>query len=320
MVEIILAGLFPVITKYGVGFINPLFFAAISALIGAGFMLIFLKFRKELRQLFSKELLLNLFLIGLFGTFLSSIVFFFGSTMTSGINASILLQVEPIYSIVLSFFLLSELIRKKQVAITLLILSGTIIVLYNGVLSINMGDILILLTPLFWQIGHVVARKTLEKTSSYVVSGARVFYGGILLFILSLIPGFSEYEFLTDPGIMLIFVFQGIIVYVGSMIVWYEAIGRINLSKATAIIAPYPIFSVILAWIFLGETVSIYQLAGLAIIIAGIILLSRIRSEKREKIAKKVVRGDKKRRLNQFLWRRKSSQDTTTPDPEVSRE
>ncbi|MBS7267580.1 MAG: DMT family transporter [Candidatus Freyarchaeota archaeon] len=265
---------------------EPHFFAAISALVGAGFMLLVLKLRGELRKLFTRELLGNLFLIGFFGTLLSSILFFIGSTMTSGINASILLQTEPIFSIILSFFLLGELIRKKQIAATLLVLCGTIIVLYNGVLSINAGDILILLTPLAWQIGHVYARKTFEKTNTFIVAAGRVLYGGVLLFLLSLNPSFRQYQLLTDVGIILLFLFQGIIVYIGSILVWYEAIKRINLSKATAIIAPYPVFSVILAWIFPGEKVSIYQLAGLAIIIAGIILLSRIRSEKREKSPK----------------------------------
>lgn len=289
LVEIVLAGLFPVVTKYGVGFINPLFFAAVSALLGAGFMFIVLRLRGELRLVFSRELLPSLFLIGLFGTFFSSIFFFYGSTLTSGVNASILLQSEPVYSLFLSFFLLRELITRKQVGVTLLILSGTIIVLYNGALSINIGDILVILTPLFWQLGHVLARKTLEKASSYVVTTSRVLYGGLLLALLTLVSGLGEYQFLSDPGIMLMFLFQGIIVYVGSMIVWYEAIGRINLSKATAIIAPYPVFSVILAWMFLGETVSVYQIAGLAVILVGLVLLSKIRSEKREKENKKQV-------------------------------
>jgi len=257
--------------------------------VGAGFMLVVLRLRGELKKLFTREILGNLFLIGFFGTFLSSILFFTGSNMTSGVNASILLQTEPIFSIILSFFFLGELIRKKQVAVTLLILSGTIIVLYNGVLSINVGDILILLTPLAWQIGHVLARKTFEKTNTFIVAAGRLLYGGILLFLLSLNPSFRQYQLLTDTGIILLFLFQGIIVYIGSIMVWYEAIKRINLSKATAIIAPYPVFSVILAWIFLGEKVSIYQLVGLAIIIAGIILLSRIRSEKREKRPKAVM-------------------------------
>jgi drug/metabolite transporter (DMT)-like permease len=204
--------------------------------------------------------------------------------MTSGVNSSILLQSEPVYSIVLSYFLLRELIRKKQIAVTLLILSGTIIVLYNGVLSLNMGDVLVLLTPLFWQIAHVIGRKILEKTSTYVVTAGRTLYGGLLLFILTLIPGFGEFGLLIDVGIVLIFVFQGILAFACSALVWYEAISRINLSKATAIIAPYPVFSVILAWIFLGETVSIYQMAGLAVIVVGIIFLSRIHSERREKM------------------------------------
>ncbi|MBS7267581.1 MAG: DMT family transporter [Candidatus Freyarchaeota archaeon] len=281
--DVFLAGLFPVITKYGVGFVNPVFFAAISALCGGGFMLIVLKFRGELRKLFSRELALGLFLIGFFGTFCTSLLFFFGSTLTSGVNSSILLQSEPVYSIVLSYFLLGELIRKRQIAVTLLILCGAIIVLYNGVLSINIGDIFVLLTPLFWQIAHVLGRKTLEKTSTYVVTAGRTLYGGLLLFILTLIPGFREFGLLIDPGMVLIFVFQGIVAFACSALVWYEAIARINLSKATAIIAPYPVFSVILAWIFLGETVSIYQMLGLAVIVAGIIFLSRIHSERREK-------------------------------------
>ncbi|MEM2135093.1 MAG: DMT family transporter [Candidatus Jordarchaeaceae archaeon] len=281
--DVFLAGLFPVITKYGVGFVNPVFFATISALCGGGFMLIVLKFRGELRKLFSRELFLGLFLIGFFGTFCTSLLFFFGSTLTSGVNSSILLQSEPVYSIVLSYFLLRELIRKRQIAVTLLILCGTIIVLYNGVLSINMGDILVLITPLFWQISHIFGRRILEKTSTYVVTAGRAFYGGLLLFILTLIPGFGEFGLLIDPGMALIFVFQGIIAFACSALVWYEAISRINLSKATAAIAPYPVFSVILAWIFLGETVSIYQMLGLALVVAGITFLSKIHSEKREK-------------------------------------
>lgn len=282
VIEIFLSGLFPVVTKYGVGFISPVFFAAISALIGSGFLLLILKFRGELSQLFSRNLLRYLLPIGFFGTFATSVSFFFGSTMTSGINSSILLQVEPIYSIILSFFILKEIIRKKQVAVTLFILSGAILVLYNGALSISLGHVLVLLTPLFWQISHLFAKKIFDKTSLYVVSASRVFYGGLLLFALTFIPGFNDYGFLTDPGILLIFLFQGLTAFVGAVVVWYLVITRINLSKATAIVGVYPVFSVILAWIFLGEKASIYQIIGLFIIVGGIFLLSRIRSEKRE--------------------------------------
>ncbi|WXG42366.1 MAG: DMT family transporter [Candidatus Freyarchaeum deiterrae] len=282
VVEIFISGLYPVITKYGVGFLNPLFFAAISALIGSGFMIVVLKFRRELRQLFSRELIKYFIPIGFFGTFATAVFFFLGSTTTSGINSSILLQVEPLYSLVLSYFILKELIKKKQVALTLLILGGAIVILYNGVLSINIGVILVIISPLFWQISHLFAKRIFEKTSLYVVAASRSFYGGILLFALTLIPGISQYGFLTDPGILLIFVLQGLTAFVGAIVVWYAVITRINLSKATAIVGVYPIFSVILAWIFLGESVSIYQIIGLAIVVVGILLLSQVRSEKRE--------------------------------------
>jgi drug/metabolite transporter (DMT)-like permease len=279
--EIFISGLYPVITKYGVGFLNPIFFAAISALIGAGFMIVVLKFRRELRQLFSRELIKYFVPIGFFGTFATAVFFFLGSTTTSGINSSILLQVEPIYSMILSYFILRELIPKRQVGLTLFILSGAIVILYNGSLSVNLGDILIVISPLFWQISHIFAKRIFHRTSLYVVATSRAFYGALFLFGVSLIPGFSQYGFLTDPGILLIFVFEGLSAYVAAIVVWYLVITRINLSKGTAIVGVYPVFSVFLSLMFLGESISIYQIIGLAIVVVGILLLSQVRSEKR---------------------------------------
>jgi len=86
---------------------------------------------------------------------------------------------------------------------------------------------------------------------------------------------------LTHTKIFFIIFFQGIAGFALQYSVWYEAIKRINLSKATALVCIYPIFSIVLAWFVLKEAPVINQLIGLGIILVGIFGLSGIKSEHR---------------------------------------
>ena len=82
---------------------------------------------------------------------------------------------------------------------------------------------------------------------------------------------------------MLLLIFQGIIGFALHYSVWYEAIKRLNLSKATTLVSVYPTFSILLAWLILKEIPNFYQLAGFGIIMVGIFGLSGIKSEHRDK-------------------------------------
>jgi len=275
----IVSGLFPVVGKYAMVKLHPLFFSSASALVCAGFIFLFLLARGEVQALFGKDFKL-LFLIGLFGTGLSSLFFFYGTRLTSGINSALLLQIEPIYSLLLGYFMLKERISIRQVLLTLMVISGVTLVIYNGTFAFNRGDFLILATPLFWQLCHAFAKKALVRQSFYVVAASRTLFGGLFLLAANLLAGRNDLSIL-DLNLFLLILFQGIVVYAVGFLTWYSAIRWVNLSKGTAIAAPYPILSVVLAWFFLGEVPTMYHLAGLVLILSGALLLSRIRSEKR---------------------------------------
>jgi drug/metabolite transporter (DMT)-like permease len=123
-----------------------------------------------------------------------------------------------------------------------------------------------------------------KEITPMLIATARTLYGGIFLFILSSIEGTNQYDKLGITNILLILLFQGIIGFALHYSVWYEAIKRLNLSKATTLVSVYPTFSILLAWLTLKEVPNFFQLAGFGIIILGISGLSRIKSEHREKI------------------------------------
>jgi drug/metabolite transporter (DMT)-like permease len=278
-------GAHPILGKYGVSLVSPLFFASLTNLIAAaGLVLIILLKRESLAILIKKRFFILLFLIGFFGTTLSNIMFFYGVRLTSGINSAILLQVEPIYSLIIGYLLLKERVSTRQIISTLLIIFGTLMVIYQGTSRMNWGDILILLTPLCYQVGHFFSKQLLNETemSPLFIATGRTFYGGLILLILNQFTGSHEFNILIQPDILAIFIFYGIVVYALSYLTFYGAIKRINLSKASAIISVYPAISIILARFILKEVPDFYQLGGFFIIMLGIFYLANIKSELRK--------------------------------------
>ena len=287
IITILIAGAVPIIVKYGAELVHPLFFATISSLIAGGCLFVLSLVNSSWKTLFHKEYILQLFLIGFFGITLANILFFFGVTFTSGINSSILLQVEPLYGIFIGYILLHEKITLKQIFLTFIIIIGTLVVISKIKFSFNWGDLLILLTPICWQLTHFLSKRLLrlsKEITPLLIATARTFYGGIFLFFISNIVGVTQFNRLLSSKILLIILFQGVIGFALHYFIWYEAIKRINLSKATALISIYPTFSIILAMLVLREVPAFYQIIGFFIILIGIFGLARIKSEQRDKV------------------------------------
>lgn len=277
LVSIFFFGLQPVLSKYAVGFIHPLFLGALLALVGSIVPVPILLKKREINELVSKKNLAYLLLIAISGTVVTSILFLVGAQLTSGINASLLLQAEPIYATLLGFYILKEQVTGKQVFAMFLIMSGVGVIVYGGTLSSNLGDILILLTPIGWQLAHVTVKTIVKQTGTYVIAASRFLYAGIILLMLSTIFGVNQFDLLSQPHYFGLILFLGFMVAVG-YILWVEALKRISLMKATTLIAPYPVISVIFAWFILSELPSVFQITGLIAIIIGMYIAGRIRS------------------------------------------
>jgi len=290
IITIFIAGALPIIIKYGTGFINPLFFATLSSLIAGIFLSGIAIFRRSFNILINLKYLPCFLLIGFFGITLSNLSFFFGVTLTSGINSSLLLQIEPLYALLIGYLLLREKITFPQIVFTFIIILGTLIVIHREGFKTNWGDLLILLTPLCWQIAHFISKKLMsihQEITPPLIATARTLYGGIFLLILNLLVGIKDYKNLEVKQVGLVLLFQGIIGFALHYTIWYEAIKRLNLSKATALVSVYPTFSILLARLILKEVPNFYQILGFVIIIVGIYGLSGIKSEYREKALSK---------------------------------
>lgn len=271
-------GMYPLFTHRFVLALDPLFLVSISTLIASIPFIIQLIIKKQVDKLFSAEILKTLLLVSLF-TAVGQAFLFVGTKMTSGTNTGLLLQVEPIYSLILGAVFFREIIGSSQIGATLLMVIGAMIIVYKGGRSINIGDILILLSPLMFQISHVIAKKLINKgTEITLILAGRQLYGGILLLLFSLITSRSILSLFNYRYLMSGF-YLGLFASVTALC-WYVSIKKISVSSASSFLPLTALVSLVGSAFFLKEMISIQQYIGFFFIVGGMIWQTRVLTRK----------------------------------------
>lgn len=267
-------GLLPVVAHYFVSSINPLLFGGITALIGSLPLLGYIHNKNYDKELFSHKninLLLAIGILEILGTF----TFYVGTKYTSGINTGLLLQLEPFYGIILAILFLGEVVSLNHILATLIMVIGAIIVVFKGFANINIGDILIFVTPVWYQISNTISKPLLKRVSDpMILPTAKLIITGIFLTIIIPVVYPSSLQGLFTLRNIFWLIIYGIIFRTLDQVTWYQAIKRIPLSKASSIIPLSVAISFFGSVIFLHETPVFRQYLGLILIAGGLIWFS----------------------------------------------
>ncbi len=262
-------GIFPVIVNRGSRNIPPLTFAAISTLLAAAGSLIYMALKGKLHELKKKEAYASLLMITLCIVIIPYVLLFTGSSKTSGINTSLLLLSEIIFTL-----LFTPLIGEKTTIAKLIgaagVFVGALLILYNGTFQLNIGDIMVIASTATYPIGNFYAKKALYHVSSSTILFVRFFLGGLFMLPLALLAetrsSLSNIISIDWPVLL----FTGLILLGVGKIIWYEALGRLDISKAISLSMTFPLFSMILLIGIFKEAVSHYQWIGAALMMVGV--------------------------------------------------
>jgi len=270
--------------------LDPTVFTAVRAIIiGAIFFFIASYQSKFSYKNFKKVSWKYLLAIAIVGGAFAFILFFNGLALTTAGRAAFLQKTLPLYVAILAFVFLKEKISRKMAYALGAMLLGTLILYYSQMglatlSNLSLGDLLVIAATILWAAEAIIARKAmLIGETNWVVSFARMFFGGLILFGFVLLFG--------KMGLLLTLSMQQWINIIASTAIlfvyvffWYWSIRCINVTKATSLLLLAPIVSLIVGVVFLKESVPFLQLIGSAMILIGAYLVSGVKSEFREKI------------------------------------
>jgi drug/metabolite transporter (DMT)-like permease len=273
--ESLLWSFFPIMVLLAGNFLPNLYITGISTLIAFLFFAIVVTWQKSWSELKNKAawkpMLISTFFIGV----LFYITLFWGTSLTTAGNASILSLMEIFFAfLVLGVIWKKEPILPHRVWGAVLMVIGAILVKFSGSWQSNIGDWIVVFATAIPSVGNFYmqeARKLVSASTLMMVRSA------LSAPVILLLAGFTSPLPNSDqilealPYLLII----GLFLLGLSKMLWVEGIHRINITKAVTLHTIIPVFTLIWAFFWLNEQPTWWQILGFIPIALGAVLVLR---------------------------------------------
>jgi drug/metabolite transporter (DMT)-like permease len=143
----------------------------------------------------------------------------------------------------------------------------------------NAGDLWVLFAMLFWALYTVLLAHRPPRTARPLLPRRRHAVGpGRAGAFLPVGNGFAGRLIVPGLPAFAAIAYAGIFPAALGFIFWNRAVAEVGGNRAGQFMHLMPAFGTILAMLFLGEQPALYHLAGIALILAGIFLTTRVRA------------------------------------------
>jgi drug/metabolite transporter (DMT)-like permease len=134
---------------------------------------------------------------------------------------------------------------------------------------------MILASMFFWAVDNNMSRQLTTRIHPAKIAMLKSLTGGLIMLVIALALGkHSEFTGI-QPDLWLIIVAMSISGFGGALLLFLQGIKRIGTVKTMSIFSLTPVFGIVIAALVLSESISILQGVATAIIIAGILILTR---------------------------------------------
>lgn len=222
---------------------------------------------------------LQLVFYGLMGYYLSSLFDFLGlQYITAGLERLILF-VYPTLVVVFSYIFLGKRITKNQYLALGLTYSGVLLVLLGDVevqheAHLVKGGLLIFTSAVTYALYLMGSGTLIPKFGSVRFTSYAMTVAALGVFIHYLVNHGINQLFNFEPAVYGYSALMAIIATVIPSYLIAEGIRLVGAGNAAIIGSVGPISTILLAYIFLGENVSLVQVIGTTIVLAGILLIT----------------------------------------------
>lgn len=222
-----------------------------------------------------------LLILSLTGIAVFQTLVYLGLRSTTAINAVLINSSIPLFILLCSWLIEREGASGRQIAGMLLSLVGILIILSRGSpaalldLEVHAGDAWILLAMPVWGLYSVLLKRRPPE-----LGGLPLLFVLSLAGVLMLAPGAAVIGLAAPPrwpaleealGVL----YMGIAASVLAFICWNRGVAVVGANAAGFTVHLLPAFGTLLAIVFLGESFAAFHAAGIATILAGVVLATR---------------------------------------------
>jgi drug/metabolite transporter (DMT)-like permease len=220
-------------------------------------------------------------LLAFLGVALFQSMIYLGLRSTTAVNAVLLNSSAPLFIMLCAWFIERERTTRRQLGGMLLSLAGILVIMARGEwanlqrFEVQAGDVLILLAMPVWGAYSVLLRRRPREL------------GGVaFLFVISamgvaMLAPAAAWEALgapprwPGPAAALGVLYIGLAASAVAYICWNRGVAVVGANAAGLTLHLLPAFGTVLAILFLGESFRAFHAAGVAAILAGVVVATR---------------------------------------------
>jgi len=172
---------------------------------------------------------------------------------------------------ILLFFLWKERLYRQDIISILIVFSGLFLLTYDFKTMVNIGDIITLVTVAAYAFQIVLAGRFVKNTQAVSLIAYQFVFAALFSGIGSLIMCSSSSALLSAKSIWAL-LYLGI---VGTLFCYFVSVwvqNYVSSLQVALIFSLEPVFAVIFSSVFAGEEVVFKELAGMGLILSGVVL------------------------------------------------
>jgi drug/metabolite transporter (DMT)-like permease len=246
----------------------------------------YMKIKKGDRKLF--------LMLALFEPFFYFLGESFGLTYVSATVCSVLISTIPVFAIIGAWLIFKERLKAINYAGIILSFIGVLVFILNsdGSISFNIKGLGLLTLAVLSAVGYNLTLTRLVGTYSpvYIVNVQNII-GATLFLPLFLILDFNH--FISTPFTFNMFkpiIELSVFCSCGAFILFAYSVRNMGIAKATVFSNCIPVFTALFSFILIGERLTIQNIAGMTIVIAGL-FMSQMNSIKKSTDEAMVLTG-----------------------------
>jgi drug/metabolite transporter (DMT)-like permease len=265
---------FPV-AKYGLAIVEPFTFAFYRFVLATVALLIIDRFAKDRRPIercdYGRIVLLGILIIPLNQT-----LFLLGQSMTGAGHGAFLFAASPVWIFVLALIHLKEKFQLRRVLGISAALAGVLLIMFSGDVEVHreylIGDLIIMLSVVAWAYYTVLGKPMVLKYGALRTTAYALTVGTAIYFPFGLYRAINfDYSAVTLAAwgsIAYMAIGLSLVVYV----LWYWVLKYWEASRLAVFHNIQPMIATVVAYLWLGETLTPNFIIGGGIVIAGVVI------------------------------------------------
>ncbi|WDV96843.1 DMT family transporter [Brevibacillus parabrevis] len=266
---------------------SPLFLSVMRLLFIALFLLIWAKGRLTIPKLSRRDWLL-VAILGIVGVGINQWSFYKGLVTADPTTSSLILALTPVTTALLAALFLKEALSWRMGLGAVIGTAGVLFVIYTGAeLHFDVGILWIVLTMLTFAVSIILVRMLGHRLPPLVTTlfSNLIGFGALLPFVFASLP---QVAYSTQLSSWILLFVTAVIMHGIVTLIWNSQLQKVGAAKAAMFSNLEPFIAMLFGFFLLAKPVTLIQLFGALLIIAGVTLTTTSKEPRDHKSASPV--------------------------------